>query len=390
MAKTAKKSWDKIAYLFHGGGSLGAYQVGVYKGLYENGYAPNWLVGTSIGAINSAIIAGNAPELGVTKLQAFWETIATKMPAVPLMLNNITLERWQHFLSADYTACFGQPGFFMPRKMSPWLALESTADKLSFYDNSELRETLSRFIDFKRINDQKIRLSMGAVRVSTGHLVYFDNTKIEITLDHVMASSALPPGFPAVAIDQQFYWDGGVHSNTQLNLLLCEKEPEAYLCFMVHLFDPYGSQPTSMDDVLKRVKEITYSSHHKQAIYVYKAVHNLRYAIRLLAEQLPKTVKKDPEIQALIALGRSSIVQVARFHCKGKRSDLSSKDYDFSYPTILNSIKSGCDDVYRAMRSPPWNIACPDNVGLVLYELSDAVASENLLFDDIVNYHVTT
>lgn len=390
MANIHKNKFDCTVFLFHGGGALGAYQVGVYKGLYDSGYRADWLVGTSIGSVNSAIIAGNAPEKGVRKLHEFWEVISTKLPPVPNVLNNILLERYQHFYSAQYTATFGQKGFFTPRQVNPWLSIESTVDKLSYYDTSEFRETLAKFIDFNRINEQKTRLSMGAVRVATGNLVYFDNTKIEITLDHVMASCALPPGFPAVKIDDQFYWDGGVHSNTQLNLLLCEREPLIYLCFMVHLFDSYGTRPTNMDDVLKRQKDILYSSHHKQAISVYKAIHNLRHAIRALGKDIPEKKKDEPEIQKLLAMGRSGIVHLARFHYKGNFSDLSTKDYEFSLASIEEHIRDGCEDVHRAMRNPPWTEPCPEDVGLVLYELSDRIVTEKLLVEDTEHYHIVT
>lgn len=387
---TLPVKFDKVAYLFSGGGALGAYQVGVFKGLSEAGYEPDWVIGTSIGAINSAIIAGNKPEDRIKKMEGFWESISTKMPSPPNSLNNILLEKWQHFLSAQWTQYAGQPGFFRPREINPWLAAETTMDKLSYYDTDELRDTLLKYINFDLLNTAKVRLSMGAVRVSTGHLVHFDNTKLEITPDHVMASGALPPGFPAVNIDDQFYWDGGVHSNTQLNLLLGQKEPIAYLCFMVHLFDSFGTRPTNMDEIIKRQKDITYSSHHKQSIWIYKAVHNLRHAISKLSEKLPAETRDDPEIQKLIELGRSGIIHIARFHYKGKLSDLSSKDYEFSYPTIINHIQDGAKDVAKVLRDPPWKKPHPEDIGLVLSELADSPIDSEGPFEDFTHYHIVS
>lgn len=390
MSETEPVTFDQTVFLLHGGGALGAYQVGVFKGLSEHGYAPDWVIGTSIGSINSAIIAGNPPEQRVKKLEGFWNKIATILPAAPDTLNNIALERMQHQLSAQITMTNGQPGFFKPRLWNPWLGVESTADKLSYYDTSELRETLLEFIDFDLINEKKTRLSMGAVRVATGRLIYFDNTKITIKPEHIMASCALPPGFPAIEIDGEFYWDGGVHSNTQLNLLLCEREPKRCLCFMVHLFDSYGTRPTTMDDVYKREKEITYSSHHKQSIYVYRNVHNLRHAIRVLSEYLPEDKKNDPELKNIIDLGQSGIIHLARFHCKGMRSELSSKDYEFSLPTIHMRIENGAKDVDRCMRNPPWLRPCPDDIGLVLYEVSENPVVEDSLYEEIADYAAIT
>lgn len=390
MEETQPVVFDKTVFLLHGGGALGAYQVGVFKGLSEQGYSPDWVIGTSIGAINSAIIAGNPHEQRVKKLEDFWNTIATQMPAAPNMINNIAMERMQHGYSAQVTALTGQPGFFKPRWWNPWLGTESTADKLSYYDTSLLRDTLLEFVDFDLINQKQTRLSMGAVRIATGKLIYFDNTKVTITPEHVMASCALPPGFPAVDVDGEFYWDGGLHSNTQLNLLLCEREPIRYLCFMVHLFDAYGTRPTNMDAVYKRQKEITYSSHHKQSIFVYRNIHNLRHAIRILGENLPEEKKNDPSLKQILDLGQTGIIHLARFHCKGRHSELSSKDYEFSLPTIMERIKTGCHDVYRVMRNPPWLKPCPEDVGLVLYEVSDTPLVEDSLFDEIADYAAIT
>ncbi len=379
-------TFDKTVFLLHGGGALGSYQVGVFKALSEYDIHPDWVIGTSIGAINSAIIVGNPPEKRLNQLEAFWNKIATNIPGVPNVINNIMLERMQHQYSAQLTTLSGQPGFFKPRLINPWFGIETTADRLSYYDTSELRKTLLEFVDFDLINQRKIRLSVGAVRVSTGKLVYFENTKTTIRPEHIMASCALPPGFPAIEVDNEFFWDGGLYSNTQLNLLLCENEPIKYLCFMVHLFDAYGTRPTNMDAVYKRQKEITYSSHHKQAIYVYRNIHNLRHAIRVLGASLSKEKQNDPRLKPILELGKTGVIHLARFHLKGKLSELSSKDYEFSLPTINERIKSGYNDVCKCMRNPPWNQPCPDDIGLILYELSENPVKEEGLFDELLSY----
>lgn len=389
MTKLLKPQFDKTVYLFQGGGALGAYQVGVYAGLCEQ-YPPDWVIGTSIGAINSAIIVGNAPEKRVKKLNDFWNSIATKMPSPPDTLNNLFMERWQHYISAQYSANVGQPGFYKPRKWNPWASMQSTPDKLSYYDTDELRETLLKHIEFDRINEGKIRLSVGAVKITSGQLVYFDNTKIPIQVEHIMASGALPPGFPAVEIDSEYYWDAGIHSNTQLNLLLCEREPTQYICFMVQLFDSFGTLPTHMDDVLKRQKDITYSSHHTQSIQVYRVLHNLRNAIRILGEHIPEEKKNDPVIKKLLAQGESGTIHVARFNYKGKLSDLSSKDYDFSLPSIDDHIKAGYDEVVRVLRQPPWMLPYSEDLGLFLYEFAGQPVYDGTPFEEINHYHRVT
>ena len=371
MTKDPANAFDRIVYLFQGSGALGAYQAGVFKCLHEHGYTPNWLIATSIGSINSAIIVGNSPEQRVNKLEEFWHSIATKIPPAPDTVNNIYMERWQHFLSAFITETIGQPGFFKPRWWNPWWSTESTVDKLSYYDTSELRDTLMRFIDFDRINEKKIRLSMGAVRVATGKLVYFDNTKHIITPEHIMASAALPPGFPAISVDGGMYWDGGVHSNTQINLLGTDDQPIRTLCFMVHLFNSFGHRPAAMDDVLKRQKDISYSSHHLLFIKAYEKLHNLKHAIRILSEHLPEEKKQDPRLQKLINLGQCGVIQLARFHYQGKLSDLSTKDFDFSLPSIMDHMQCGYVDVAKTLKNPPWAKPQHGDSGIVIHELSD-------------------
>jgi len=281
------------------------------------------------------------------------------------------MERWQHFLSAFITQNTGQPGFFAPRWWNPWIGSESTEDKLSYFDTEELHDTLLKFIDFDLLNEKKTRLSVGAVRIATGQLIYFDNTKIEIKPEHIMASGALPPGFPAVCIDNKMYWDGGVHSNTQISLLFEDDRPIHTLCFMVHLFDSFGTRPVNMDDVLKRQKDISYSSHHREFIQAYRSMHNLRHAIDMLSRHIPSEKKKDAKIKKLIELGHAGIIHVARFHYKGLLSDLSSKDYEFSLPSVIKHIQSGYDDVNRTMANPPWNKHHGDHLGLIIHELSE-------------------
>ena len=379
---TKKSQFDRTIYLFQGGGALGSYQAGVFQALHEHGYQPDWIIGTSIGAINSAIIAGNAPENRVEKLQGFWQTIATKLPPPPEGINNILMERGYHYLSSKLTEWLGQPGFFRPRLISPWLNAESTVDKLSYYDTEELRDTLTRFIDFDLLNEKKVRLCVGAVRIATGQLVYFDNTKIEIKPEHIMASGAIPPGFPAICIDEAMYWDGGVHSNTQINLLFDEISSIKTLCIMVHLFDSFGKRPANMDDVLKRQKDIKYASHHREFIHAFRTMHYLKTAIHQLSRHLPKEKKEDPKLKKLIELGTDNLIHLARFHYKGKKSDLSSKDYEFSLATIQEHLRCGYVDACRTLKDPPWEKPHNEKEGLIVYELSEEETPEGVMFTE--------
>jgi NTE family protein len=376
MSKHHKK-FDRHILLLQGGGSLGAYQVGVFKGMAEHGFTPDWVVGTSIGAINSAIIAGNLPKNRVKKLVSFWQEIATRLPRVPDVMNDLLLRKYYNFLSANITVMCGQPDFFTPRLINPWLGTETSLDKLSYYVTHPLHDTLVKHVDFNIINDQVMRLSMGSVHVSTGNLVYFDNNKIKIGPEHVMASGALPPGFPAVEINKQMYWDGGLHSNTQINLLFETHEAITTLCFMVQLFNSYGCRPRTMDEVYKRAKDIGYSSHHRNFVQAYRQEYNLRNAIYQLSKKLNKKDKKDPEVQKLIHLGHPGIIHLARLHYKGQDYQLSSKDFDFSAQSLQEHLKTGYDDVCLLLRDPPWEKKAQKNQGLYLYELS-----EELMEDD--------
>jgi NTE family protein len=300
---------------------------------------------------------------------------------VPPMLNNIFFHRLMNYYSAQWTATFGVPGFFKPRFLDPWFGIKSSVDQLSYYDTDQLQETLMRLIDFERINAQHVRLSMGAVNVETGDLIYFDNTKIKIGPEHVMASAAFPPAMPAVMVDGQYFWDGGIHSNTLINLLLTENIPRS-LCIMSNLFDSYGMRPRVMDDVCRRVKDISYSSRHKQFVKLYAALHQLRHELHVLAKYVPKDVKQKAEIKDILDRSHDSTLHIVRLHYKGRDSDLSSKDYEFSIPSIINHRAAGLIDMNKALDKAPWISAKANDRGLVMHEISNQITDDTLPFYD--------
>jgi NTE family protein len=197
--------FERIALLLQGGGALGAYQAGVYEALTEADLHPDWVAGISIGAINGALIAGNAPATRIDKLRAFWDGI-TAQPwwgvGVPTnsLLGGDAARRCLNQVSAAAALVAGAPGFFTPRFPPPWLQPLGTADASSIYENRNLRTTLERLVDFDRINSGGIRFSIGAVNVRSGNFVYFDTKTHTIAPEHIMASGALPPGPPAVEI----------------------------------------------------------------------------------------------------------------------------------------------------------------------------------------------
>src|SRR5271169_6885440 len=266
-------SYDKkIGLVLQGGGALGSYQAGVYEALALFGYPPDWVAGISIGAINAAIIAGNASEDRVDRLRSFWEQITSPTAWWPSN-STATVATWQQKLSAHAALTFGQPGFFVPRSMLDWF---STKKPTSYYDTRALKGTLERLVDFDRINSRtEMRLSVGAVNVRTGRFAYFDSKEITIRPEHIMASGALPPGFPAVEIDGECYWDGGLVSNTPLQYIVDYYPRRSRLIFQVDVFPAHGRLPTNLDEVNEREKDIRYSSRTMSTTDMLREKHDV-------------------------------------------------------------------------------------------------------------------
>ncbi|KTC83043.1 patatin-like phospholipase family protein [Legionella cincinnatiensis] len=362
------KSYDKIVYLLQGGGALGSYQLGVCEALLEHDYSPDWVVGTSIGAINAAIIAGNKPQNRVTKLNEFWSSITSSFPIFIEVDDNVLLQEFQNYMSAYWIAFFGQDNFFKPWLINPIFFLANTPDKISIYDTSQLRETLEKVIDFKFINQKKVRLTVGAVNIKGGKLVHFDNTHQEIGPEHIMASCALPPGFPAVKIANEYYWDGGLSSNTPFAILLEEKMPKKLLCFIVNLFSYPEHLPSSFMDVLTCKKEIVFASRHHKVLDYFRELHCLQHTIH----ELPKEVMKDKDIetamQRIVQSGHPTALNIVRFHYQKMKSDLLSKDYNFSEQAIKAHRNSGYTDAQKAIKKSAWQSSPVGDKGAIIHE----------------------
>ena len=350
----------EIIYVFQGGGALGTYQVGAYEALSEHGYLPTMITGISIGSINAAIIAGNKPEMRFKRLLQFWDKISTKIPFP--MLSEYGLSKFHHFCSAQSALLFGQPGFFTPKAINPWLLPAGTPDEFSFYDTAPLRATLLELIDFKYLNEKHVRLCLGAVDLESGDFIFFDSKKEEITVDHVLASSALPPGFPPVLLNGRYYIDGGVYANTPMSMVLddfadCESQIKNVLCFMVDLFAAKGVLPHSMDGVMERIKDIQYSSHSKRTSTLYATTQNLSHAIRFLSSKLTDKQKKEPQIAEIIKLGLANRLDIIRVVYRSERgTELSSKDYEFSVESANKHCALGYANVKQmiAEKESEW------------------------------------
>jgi NTE family protein len=347
--------FDRIALLLQGGGALGAYQAGVYEALAENDLHPDWTAGISIGAINAAIIAGNQPNRRVDKLRQFWETITSPLEYGSDLTGLIKgdsartlLNQW----SAGRALAMGASGFFEPRPLTPWLWPHGSIEATSYYDTRPLRATLERVVDFDRINGSEMRLSVGAVNVRTGNFVYFDSTTHHIRSEHVMASGALPPGFPAVEIDGEHYWDGGLVSNTPLRWVV-ESEPERdTLAFQVDLWSSRGELPRNMAQVPTRQKEIQYSSRTRAESNRFREMQILRSALSRLIEKLPEDLAASPEVEILRPASQPKIWSLIELIYRSKEYEGDSKDYEFSRRSMEDHWRAGYHDTIRTLRHP--------------------------------------
>lgn len=339
--------------VLQGGGALGAYQAGVYEGLCADGSAPEWIAGISIGAINAALIAGNPPELRTERLRAFWGKVSSGLRGVPLLPGE-RARAWFNDASAALIAGFGAPGFFAPRWPPAVFYPPGAPEALSFYDASALKRTLEELVDFDRINAGETRLSVGAVNVRTGNFAYFDSRRDRIRAEHIMASGALPPGFPPVEIDGEHYWDGGLVSNTPLEYVLDQERARDLRIFQVDLFPARGPMPRTLAEAAEREKDIRFSSRTRLNTDAALRTRRAKAAFRRLAERLPPELREDPDVAFLAEVSRESTVTIMQVIYRRKDYEGNAKDYEFSRQTMLEHWAAGLDDVRRAFRHRGW------------------------------------
>lgn len=362
--------FDCIALLLQGGGALGAYQAGVYEALAEADIQPDWVAGISIGAINAAIIAGNAPESRVDRLREFWTQVTSTGPwdwsgsALLDVARNDATRNLLNQMSAGLTVACGANGFFSARPMLPWLQAGGATDGTSFYDTCALKGTLERLVDFDRLNAGMTRFSAGAVNVRTGNFVYFDNSTHLIQPEHIMASGALPPGFPAVEIDGEHYWDGGLVSNTPLQWVIERDAPQDMLAFQVDLWNARGQLPRNMAEVATRHKEIQYSSRTRANTDQFKHVQRLRHALADLLNRLPEDLSQDEDVKLLGTAASHNVYNIVQLIYRTRSHESHSKDYEFSRRSMQDHWRAGYHDALRTLRHPEVlaRPASPDGV----------------------------
>jgi NTE family protein len=361
--------FDHTVLVLQGGGALGAYQAGIYAGLADAGVAPDWISGVSIGAINAALIAGNPPERRVARLREFWERVSAQTPFIPPAYMD-PMRPMLNFFSAASSLTLGVPGFFVPRMPPPFMAPDGSIEALSFYDTQPLRATLEEMIDFELINRKEIRLSLGSVSVRSGNSVYFDNQKMRLGPEHVLASGALPPGFPPVEVDGELYWDGGIASNTPLWYVLDEDYRMSALVLQVDVFSGAGDLPQNLNQVQERVKDIQYASKTRFNTTRIKEIEELRSSLRRLLDKLPKALLVDPDVQRLTAISTRGAVALVHFINRHNTRSANFKDYEFSRATVTDLWEGGLEDARRSIDSPEWREATDLGNGIRIYDLT--------------------
>ena len=363
----------QVVLVLQGGGALGAYQAGVYHALHENDIEPDWIVGTSIGAINASLIAGNVRADRLERLKEFWTRMAYRPPfGVPAWTGlPDTLAYWNTILR-------GIPAFFEPNPAA-FLGthVPLRVDSAGFYSTAPLEKTLRELVDFSLVNQCRPRLTVGAAHVRTSEMKYFDSRDGEIGVKHIMASGALPPAFPAVRIDGELYWDGGILSNTPTEVIFDDNPRKNSLIFAVHLWNPMGEEPGSILEILNRHKDIQYSSRVASHITRQRQMHRMRHVIRELAKLLPEEARRTQQAQALAAFGCHTTMHVVRLLAPRLENENHTKDVDFSPSSIRMRWEAGYTKTMRALEQAPWENEFDPLEGVILHEpKQDMLAAE--------------
>ena len=361
---------EKDVLALQGGGALGAYQAGAYEALCDAGRMPRWVAGTSIGAINAAIIAGNGPEHRVSRLRQFWEGVSSRLLGRPLAEDG-TSRRIFNETSAALCAAGGVPGFFDPRIPPAVVMPQGTSEAISVYDTGPLQATLNELVDFDLLNSGAVRLSIGAVQVRSGNMQYFDTASQIIGPEHVMASGALPPGFPPIEVDGELYWDGGLVSNTPLEYILERSGPREDMCiFQVDLFSAKGCVPQTVFDVAQREKEIRYSSRTRLNTDIFQELQTIRMAIRNLRTKVSQELSNDPNWQFLDSVSCGAAITIVLLIHRRAAYWTQSSDYEFSRYSMEEHWQAGRADVECTLSDPAWKNRTRAEEGVMVLDLT--------------------
>ena len=366
-APRGERAPAKVALVLQGGGALGAYQAGVYQALHEAGLDPDWIAGVSIGSINAAIIAGNPRDRRLERLEQFWTRVTSRpVGATP---HGDWARKLYNTWSATLTTGLGQPGFFTPNVPGPWLTPRGAHGATSFYDNAPLRDTLAELVDFELINDGRVRFACGSVNVATGNFSYFDNARTTIEATHVMASGALPPALPMTRIGTDWYWDGGLVSNTPLQHLLDHAGANDMLVFQVDLFSARGPVPRDMMEVMARQKDIQYSSRTRLVTEYYMRLHQRKVQLKTLLERLPDAGLSEEERRLKRELATLPNFSILHLIYQEAAYEGQMKDFEFSAASMREHWEAGLRDTRRTLAHEDWLRVPGDDRGIVVHDV---------------------
>ncbi len=367
--KQRPKLPGQVVLVFQGGGALGAYQAGVYQALHEIGIEPDWVVGTSIGAIHAAIIAGNEVGERYDRIKEFWARLERK----PQWHETLFGERAAATAAYLATLTQGINGYYSPNHAIAFGGLHAPVgvERAAFYTIEDFRKTVAGVVDFARIDGRQTRLTVGAVNVRTGKMHYFDSRNIPITLDHVLASGALPPGFPAIRIDGDPYWDGGLYSNTPIEVVFDDNPRRDSVVFTVQIFPISGAEPASVMQVLSRQIDIQYASRADSHIPRQEHIHQLRHMVRELVRMLPEDKRNSPEVKEMAGYGCGTFMHIVRINANPPPDEDYLREIDFTTSGINRRWLAGYEDTMRTLERRPWEAPIDPMVGVAVHD-SDA------------------
>ena len=362
FSAASKADYGQVVLVLQGGGALGAYQAGVYEAMHVSGIEPDWVIGTSIGAINAALIAGNTGSRRVEQLRQFWSLVESPdnwLSAFSGFAMGNTFDNLR-------TVTRGIPAFFEPNLNAMFgTRVKVGAEQAAYYSTDPLRKTLAELIDFASIAGGATRLTVGAVNACSGAMRYFDSRSEPLGVEHVMASGALPPAFPAVRIGTDLYWDGGIYSNTPIEAVLDDYPRRSSLIFAVNVWHQTGPEPESIWEVMGRTKDIQYASRADNHIAKQKELHRMRHIVRELTAQLSNEQRADPHIKELASWGCGTTMHVAHLIAPRLEGEDPTKDIDFTAAGVKLRRDAGFADTMRMIQRSPWQVPADPIEGVI-------------------------
>lgn len=300
-----------VVLVLSGGNALGAFEAGIYEALHQRDLLPDWVIGTSIGAINGALIVGSAPERRVDTLRGFWRPDGFGLEAAGAAWFAPQLEVARRTAAVGWTLAAGRPGVFGPllSSLMPW-----TDDRPSMFETDQLVATLEGLVDFARLNDGACRYTTTAVDLTSGEDVTFDTRDQTVDARHIRASAALPVAFPPVEVDGRWLVDGGLSANLPLDPLLAAPPARPTLCIAADLLPLGQPLPRTLGEAASRMQDLTFAAQSRRTIARWQAVH-----------------ADDPAVS--VALARVAYVD--------QRAEVAGKAFDFSGPTIARRWAAG-------------------------------------------------